>query len=67
MKNLQKIPISESLLKLDNLTLYLNFDLAILSSAVKDGDNLDVYVLENFIQKIYDDSKEIRNIFNNEL
>lgn len=53
--------------KLDNLTLELNFDLAILNSAIKDFDNLEVCVLNRFIEKIYQDSEQIRNIFNNEI
>lgn len=53
---------------LDDLTLCLNFDLAILYSAIQDAnEELEVHMLENFIKKIYEHSKEIRNIFDNEV
>ena len=53
--------------KLDNLILELNFDLVILNSAVKDYDDLEACMLDHFVEKIYLNSKEIRNIFENEL
>lgn len=53
--------------ELDDLTLYLYFDLAILKSAVKDSENLEIYVLEKFIERIYKCSEKIRNIFDNEI
>jgi hypothetical protein len=57
----------EQITRLDDLTLKLNFDLAILNSAVKDSENLEVCVLNPFVEKIYQDSEEIRTIFDNEL
>lgn len=53
--------------RLDNLTLGLSFDLAILNSAIKGGDTLEVCALEDFVEKIYHDSEKIRNIFDNEI
>lgn len=54
--------------EIDNLTLDLNFDLAVLYSAIKDADEeLEVYMLENFIERIYKISSNIRNIFDNEI
>lgn len=58
---------TNQLQSLDNLTLSLNFNLAILNSAVKDGENLETCMLESFVEKIYMTSNEIRNIFNNEI
>jgi hypothetical protein len=52
--------------KLDTLTLKLNNDLAVLKSAVKDYLDLEVCSLEHFVERIYKDSEEIRNIFNGE-
>jgi len=52
---------NEQIEKLDELTLDINFNLAILNSAVKDYDNLEICMLENFIETIYKTSKEIRN------
>lgn len=57
----------EQIIRLDNLTLGLNFDLAILNSAIKDTDNLEVCALNSFVEKIYQDSEKIRNIFDNEI
>ena len=57
----------EQINELDDLTLTLNFDLAILNSAIKDSDNLEVYTLEHFIEKIYLNSEKIRKIFDNEI
>lgn len=57
----------EQLEQLDILTLSLNFNLAILNSAVKDSENLEICMLESFVEKIYMTSNEIRNIFNNEI
>lgn len=51
---------------LDDLTLAINFDLAILNSAVKDGENLEICMLEDFVEKIYQTSKEVREIFENQ-
>ena len=55
----------EQIEKLDDLTLDINFDLAILNSAVKDSENLEVCTLENFVERIYQNSEKIRNIFDN--
>jgi hypothetical protein len=55
----------EQIQKLDDLTLMLNFDLAVLNSATQD-DNLEIYMLNPFVEKIYKDSEEIRTIFDNE-
>lgn len=57
----------EQIEKLDELTLNINFDLAILAGAVKDYDNLEVCMLEDFVERIYKNSKEIRNIFEEEV
>jgi len=51
--------------KLDDLTLYLNFDLSILKSSLKDDENLEVCTLTHFVERIYQDSEKIRDIFNN--
>lgn len=56
----------EQIERIDELTMNLNFDLAILNSAVKDFDNLEVCVLDNFVEKIYISSGEIRSIFEDE-
>ena len=56
----------EQMLEIENLTTKLNFDLAILNSAVKDTDNFEVCVLNDFVEKIYQDSEKVRDIFNNE-
>lgn len=54
--------------ELDNLTLDLNFDLAVLYNAIKDADEeLEVYMLENFVKRIYKISNNLRNIFDNEI
>lgn len=56
----------ENIEKLNNLTLDLNFDLAILNSAISNFDeNLEICMLENFVKDIYKKSEEIRSIFNN--
>lgn len=57
----------EQIEKLDELTLDVNFDLAILNSAIKDSDNLEVCTLESFVERIYQNSKVIRNIFEDEI
>jgi hypothetical protein len=57
----------EQIERLDALTLGLNFNLAVLNSAVKNNDNLEVYSLEHFIEIIYKDSEKIRNIFEDEI
>lgn len=53
--------------KLDELTLNLNFSLAILSSVTRNCDDLEIYMLENFVEEIYKISTEIREIFNNSI
>ncbi len=53
----------EQLYELDVLTLDLNFDLAILNCAIKYGENLEVLELNNFVERIYENSEKIRNIF----
>lgn len=54
--------------KLDNLTLDLKMDIAVLNSAVGSfDDNLQVCDLINFVGKIYKKSKEVRDIFNDSL
>lgn len=56
----------EQIERLDALTLELNNDLAVLKSAVKDNLDLEVCSLEHFVERIYKDSEEIRNIFDSE-
>jgi hypothetical protein len=58
---------TEELEKLDDLTLDLSFDLSILNSAIKDSENLKLYELTNFVERIYQDSEKIRKIFDNEI
>lgn len=59
---------NQEIQKLDELTLDLNMDLAILNSAVGSfDDNLQICDLINFVKKIYKNSEEIRNIFNDSL
>ncbi len=53
--------------KIDNLTLSINFDLAILSSAIKDSENLEICELEDFVKRIYQESNKIRDFFDNEI
>lgn len=54
--------------KLDELTLDINFNLAILKSAIKNDDaDLEICVLESFVENIYQTSQKIRNLFENEL
>lgn len=50
--------------KLDNLTLCLNFGLAVINSALKDAENLETCKLEPFMEILYENSEEIRKIFN---
>lgn len=57
----------EQIERLDELTLDLNFDLAILNSAIKDTENLEVCALNNFVEKIYQASEETRKIFDDEI
>lgn len=49
---------------LDNLTLSLNTYLSILNSAIKydDGD-LEISTLIDFVEKIYQTSKDVRHVF----
>lgn len=56
---------TNQLTRLDDLTLTLNFDLAILNSAIKD-DDLEICALGSFVEKIYKDSEKIRRIFDSE-
>lgn len=58
---------TKELEELDILTLNINFDLAILNSAIKDSDYLEVYTLTRFVERIYKNSEEIRKIFDNEI
>lgn len=56
----------EQIQKIDNLTLDINFNLAILYNAIKDADEkLEIYMLDDFVKNIYENSKEIRAIFEN--
>jgi len=50
--------------QLDDLTLSLNLDLNLLNSALKDdyGD-LEICAISNFVEKIYNDSNSIRELF----
>lgn len=57
----------EQINRLDELTLYMNFDLTILNSALKDENNLEVCALGHFVEQIHQKSEEIRNIFVDEL
>lgn len=57
----------EQLQRLDRLTLCLNFDLTILNSALKGNDNLEIFILEDFVEKIYQNSEKIRRIFDSEV
>lgn len=57
---------SNDLQKLDNLSLELNANLCLLKSAVTSFDeDLEVYDLIYFVEKIYKLSNQIRKIFNN--
>ena len=55
----------EQIFEIDDLTLKLNFDLAILNSAISNGDDLEVCVFENFVESLYQKSEDIRRIFDN--
>lgn len=57
---------TDQIKRLDDLTICINFDLAILNSALKDSENLEVCVLEDFVERIYVQSKKIRDIFDDE-
>lgn len=57
----------EQLQRLDRLILCLNFDLTILNSALKGNDNLEIFILEDFVEKIYQNSEKIRRIFDSEV
>lgn len=59
---------NEQINRLDDLTFNINCDLAILNSAVNNADkDLEVYLLGNFVDKIYEKSQKIRNIFEDEI
>ena len=58
---------NKELNKLDDLTLMLNFDLSILNSAIRGNENLEICCLESFVERLYQTSEEVRNIFNAEL
>jgi hypothetical protein len=64
-KNLKGEVMDESKLnKLDDLTLNINLDLSVLNSALKDDNgDLQLCALSNFVEKIYNDSNNIRNLF----
>ncbi len=49
--------------KLEDLTLDLNMDLNVLNSALKDDCDLQICSISNFVERIYDISKDIRNLF----
>ena len=53
--------------RLDNLTLEIESNLAILNSAVKANDGLEVCELEDFVSQIYQNSQKIRKIFDDEI
>lgn len=56
----------EQIQKIDNLTLDINFNLTILYNAIKDADEkLEICMLDDFVKNIYENSKEIRAIFEN--
>lgn len=57
----------EQIQRLDDLTLSLNFSLAILNSALKDYENLEVCILEDFVESLYQNSKKMRKIFDGEI
>lgn len=55
---------ANELKKLDDLTLELDMDLNILNSALKsDDEDLEICSLNNFVERIYQKSNEIRNVF----
>jgi len=57
----------EQINKIDDLTLDINFNLAILKSAIKNDDtDLELCFLEPFVENIYQTSQEIRDMFVNE-
>ncbi len=67
IKNKEQNVKTKQITRLDDLTLELNFDLAILYSAVSNPDKLEICALNHFVEKIYYASEEIRNIFDNEI
>ena len=59
----------EEISKIDELTLYLDTDVRILRNAITnpDNDDLQIFDLVDFIEKISKTSMEIRNIFTSSL
>lgn len=54
----------EKLDKLDEFTLEMYSKLNILNSALKeDYDDLEIYAVSDFVEKIYNDLKSIRKLF----
>lgn len=53
--------------RLDDLTLEIDNNLSILNSAVKDSENLEICSLGSFVENIYSNSKQIRDIFIDEV
>jgi len=54
----------EKLEKLDDLTLSINLDLNILNSALKDDyGNLEMCLVSQFVERIYQNSDEVRKLF----
>ena len=53
--------------RLDDLTMVIVNDLAILNSAVKANEGLEVCELEDFVSQIYQNSQKIRIIFDDEV
>ncbi len=50
--------------QLDELTLSINLDLNLLNSALKDDTGeLEICSISHFVEKIYNDSDKIRNLF----
>lgn len=50
--------------KIDDLTFELHMDLNILNCALKNNDDdLEICSLNSFVEKLYQKSKEIRDIF----
>lgn len=48
---------------LEELTLNLHLDLNVLNSALKTDDDLEICALSHFVERIYNDSSSIRNLF----
>lgn len=53
--------------RLDDLTIELDNGLAILNSAIKADEGLEVCELADFISQIYKNSQKIRTIFDDEI